>query len=374
MLIVHVLNVEHGSSVIVEYDNHGIRHFGVIDSNARTGQTPKALTKLRQLGATKLSFVCLTHPHADHFSGLYSIINAFPDAIEHFYSCPMGELFNHRDRLKKLIIKLNSVIAKSDGMDQRCAALEFAQILIWADGLHSKGFTWNECKGDEHTIAPPGFNGVDLKTILPSARVVGAYVQRLLRDDQSVIGHFDDNEISLALELTYAGRKLILGGDGTEVNWQQRRRFEANSNRTIVADVANLSHHGSKNGNSPAVLTQIFGGSVSRRVAVTSANGQSHPDLDVIKWLQTHSIEPYCTNLMPACGANTVKLLTLPNIDPELARWVREVSSNVKQVQTCQGDIRIEINHAGAFDVIPEVKNVCAFRGDYDLLFGLGAH
>jgi hypothetical protein len=145
-------------------------------------------------------------------------ISAFPNAVDYFYSCPMGELFHNRTRFKKLVAKLNLVIQTSDGHSQRKASLEFARILLWADGLQKNGHFWNECKGDDHRIAPPGFAGVELKTIIPSARVVGEYVQRVLRDDQTVVGHFDDNEVSLALKLTYANRTIILRGDGTERN------------------------------------------------------------------------------------------------------------------------------------------------------------
>ena len=85
--------------------------------------------------------------------------------------------------------------------------------------------------------------------------------------------------------------------------------------------MVNLPHHGSQNGCSPDVLRQLFA-DTGQRFAVTSADGQSHPDLDVIKWLQAEWISPYCTNLISACGANAQQLLSLPTLDPEIARWV----------------------------------------------------
>jgi glyoxylase-like metal-dependent hydrolase (beta-lactamase superfamily II) len=67
MLTFHILNVLHGLSVVVEYKSEHDSFYGVIDSNSGAGETPKALVKLRELGATSLSFLCLTHPHRDHF-------------------------------------------------------------------------------------------------------------------------------------------------------------------------------------------------------------------------------------------------------------------------------------------------------------------
>jgi metal-dependent hydrolase (beta-lactamase superfamily II) len=74
MLTFYILNVLHGLSVVIEYKREGGSFYGVVASNVGAGETPKALVKLRELGATSLSFICLTHPHRDHFSGLYSII------------------------------------------------------------------------------------------------------------------------------------------------------------------------------------------------------------------------------------------------------------------------------------------------------------
>jgi beta-lactamase superfamily II metal-dependent hydrolase len=370
MLTFHILDVGHGSSILIELETVAGRSFGVIDSNAPAGQEPKALTKLRERGATKLAFIGLTHPHKDHFSGLYAIICAFPNAIDYFYSCPMGDLFQNRDRLKKLARKCMSVTKRSDGADQRFAALEFAQILMWADtGARNGPLEWQECKGDECSIAPPGFSDVEIYTVLPPSRAVGTYVERILKDDMSVLGTFEDNEISLAFRFSYGGKTIILGGDGTASNWEARRRYERNKKTSLSGDAVNLPHHGSKYDCEPAVLTQLFS-PTGRRVGITSANGITHPDLEVVEWLQKNSIEPYCTNLIPACGANAQRLLVLPGLEPQLARWVREVAET-GQMQPCQGDVVVRIRDDGDWDVVPEHRNMCGYRGDYDGLFAV---
>jgi len=101
---------------------------------------------------------------------------------------------------------------------------------------------------------------------------------------------------------------------------------------------------------------------------VSSADGISHPDVEVIEWLESNHIEPFCTNLIPACGAHVQRLLILPGLEPELARWIREVS-NVHQVQAYQGDVIIKIEDSGELTVKPEHNNLCSYRGDYDRLF-----
>jgi hypothetical protein len=369
MLTFYVLNVGHGSSIVVECNTKAGQRFGVIDSNARADEVPRALIKLRQLGASSLSFIALTHPHKDHFSGLYSIIRAFHGNIDQFYSCPFGDLLHNRSRLKSLAKGLKRIVRETDGMEERRAALELMQIIKWADEMASSGvLEWRECKGEEFSIAPEGFSPIDIATIQPPSRVIGDYVSRIMKEDMRVLGHFNDNEISLAFRFAFRDKVVILGGDGTATNWEVRRRHEERSRRALSAQAVNLPHHGSKYDCTPEVLCQLFA-PVGQRFGVTSADGISHPNIEVIEWLEANGVAPFCTNLIPECGANVQKLLALPGIDPELARWVREVA-RTSEVQPCQGDVVIAIDDGGAISVVPEHNHPCGYRGDYRRLFG----
>ena len=257
MLTFHILNVGHGISIVVEHEAYGGRWFGVIDSNASAHQEPKALTKLRQLGATRLSFVALTHPHKDHFSGLFSIISEFP--TDCFFSCPFGDLVHNRQRLKSIADALTKIMNRSDGLDERLAALEMAQILKWAnDATKAKTLDWYECKGEDFFLAPPGFSTVEISTVLPPSRVVSDYVQRISKGDMSTLGRFEDNDISLAFSFRYKGKCVILGGDGTAPNWDLRRRYEQRSAKHLEGNVVNLPHHGFKYDCTEGVLSQVF--------------------------------------------------------------------------------------------------------------------
>jgi beta-lactamase superfamily II metal-dependent hydrolase len=365
MLTFHVLNVGHGSSVVVDFEGPAGRAFGVVDTNAAADQTPRAIGKLRALGAKELAFLCITHPHKDHFSGAFRIIQEFKGRIHQFYSCPMGDFLLKRERLKLFASKLAKLVNITDSETVRRAAYEFLQILKWADeGARTQQFEWHECSGDNFGIAPPGFSSVEISTILPPSKAKGAYVQLIENEDASVLGTQGENEISLALQFTFSGVTVVLGGDGSADNWAARRRYERNKQKGIAASIVNLPHHGSKYDCLPDVLTQLFI-STGDRAAVTSANGMSHPHVEVIELLEQKQIKPYCTNLIPACGANAQTLLTLPAIDPQLARWIREVAHNAGQVQPCQGDIEIQIHSDGTFNVVPEFANLCGYRGDY---------
>lgn len=365
MLKLHILNVEHGSSVVVEFDSGTERAFGVVDSHwPSSAKEPKALVKLKELGAKKLSFICLTHPHKDHFKGLYNIIRAYHGSIEHFYTCPLGGLFQNPDRLAKFSLKLQKLYKTSEGEPAK-DAIELLQIIRWAEQASKGGsLDWRECAGEHLQLAPSGFGGVSVATILPPTKAKGSYIQQIERQDGLIIGSFKENEISLALEFVYGGTVIVLGGDGTVANWTDRRRWENNSKKFLNAAAVNLPHHGSHRDCPDEVLAQLFS-KTGERAGVSSANGHSHPSFEVIKWMETNSIKPYCTNLIPQCGANVRQLLNVPNIDPRLMRWANEVASNLGAVQPCQGDVTLTVDQAGIVTVTRELQNMCAFRGEF---------
>jgi Metallo-beta-lactamase superfamily len=212
MLTIHVLNVGHGHSAIVEFDNGTDTVFGVVDSNLPAGETePRALTKLRQLGAKRLSFLCLTHPHKDHFKGLYRIIQEFDGSIDYFFSCPFGSLIQHPERLKKFADKLKAIYKSSEGEPVK-EAIELLSIVKWAEERAKAGsLEWLECSGEHSTLGPTGFAGVSIATILPPAKSKGQYIQQIERQDGFILGSFRENEISLALEVSYGGAVIVLG-------------------------------------------------------------------------------------------------------------------------------------------------------------------
>lgn len=360
MLTFYILNVEHGLSVVIEYRKDRLSSYGVVDSNTGAGDTPKALLKLRQLGAKELSFIGLTHPHRDHFSGLYEIIKEFRGRISAFYSFPMGDLLVHKQRMRALATKLRRLL-DTNSPEIRKAALELVQIIRWAN---SKEADWYECAGELNVIAPPGFTGVRIATILPPRRVKAQYIEKIQRQDLGVLGDISDNIFSFALEFVYANKKMLIGGDVTRENWSARRRFEDHGNHAVQSPAVNLPHHGSKYDCTDEILSRLFAQD-GEQFAFISANGLSHPDHEVIRFLEANGILPYCTNLIPACGAMLYHLDTFQfaEFEPTLARWLRE--KREPSVQTCQGDITVRIHSDGHYEISTETRNACGYRGDF---------
>lgn len=365
MLSIHILNAGHGDSIVLEYKTRGGTVFGVIDSNRISDQTPPALQLLRKLGAKRLSFVALTHPHADHYKGLYEILVEYRGRIDNFYSFPLD---HHKEgRLKKLSEIYLDVFEKTDGKTSRSTIKEYLKILYEVKeniGLDN----WEEHTGFESSIAPRGFAGVDIHALLPLKSVKGEYFQMIQNESMDVVEGVDLNSLSLAYQITYRGHKVVLGGDVSYLNWIAHKRQNAKRGKELDAKLAKLPHHGSYKDCKSDVIDYIFV-SEGLRYACISANGRSHPHQETLVELKDRNILPYCTNLATACGAeaNNV-MLHDSSIKPDLVLFLNRVLEEIpgRHYQPCQGNITFVIDDNGELSIKTEHGLPCPYRGDYD--------
>ena len=92
-LKLHFINVNHGDATIIEFPDYENQqaHFGAIDFGAKLGADRalprdymRALIDVRRDGDPTLDyvidFVCVSHPHDDHYGGLNRFLDEFSDA------------------------------------------------------------------------------------------------------------------------------------------------------------------------------------------------------------------------------------------------------------------------------------------------------
>ena len=78
LLTVHVLGAGKGESIVLRLPDG---RWGVVDCYAGSVADPltnPTLQFLSEQGATELEFLCLTHPHDDHFRGMSQLLETFP--------------------------------------------------------------------------------------------------------------------------------------------------------------------------------------------------------------------------------------------------------------------------------------------------------
>jgi beta-lactamase superfamily II metal-dependent hydrolase len=76
-LVIHVLNVGFGDTVLIEFpaDAAGLRRQGLVDCRS-SGKTKRYLDRVRDLRPAhlELAFLCASHPHMDHISGIQPLL------------------------------------------------------------------------------------------------------------------------------------------------------------------------------------------------------------------------------------------------------------------------------------------------------------
>ena len=110
-LAIHILDVGHGDSIIIEFP--GQTRYAIIDCNLHAESNkgfeharpvdkkePKALTFFRnravECGDLVVEFACLTHPHADHFRGFHRLLEGLEDL-----RVPVRQFWDSSASLKK---------------------------------------------------------------------------------------------------------------------------------------------------------------------------------------------------------------------------------------------------------------------------------
>lgn len=365
MLKLHFLDVGHGDSIIIEYkqDKNKIPVFGVIDSNIPiSATTPPALHKLKELGAKNLSFIALTHPHKDHYTGLSAILKKYQDKIDRFYSFPLNNYVP--GRLKKLARIYQKIHDETDSLALKKNLKEFVEILFLVKKYIGENH-WEEPNGCDNKIAPKGFAGLEISVSLPLPKNKGPYFQMITRGDPGVTSSNNLNKISMAFCLKYRGHEIVLAGDGTHSSWMGHKNHFKRMAAPFGGNTAKLPHHGSKQDCSQQVIQHIFSEQKGvNKIGIISADGQTHPHPHLFNTLMQNNIYPFCTNLSKVCGANLLQFNNDADLSPQFMHQLNLVTDSTyrDKRQPCQGDICVTFEDDGSIQVDSQYNNLCPYR------------
>ncbi len=267
-LRLHFINVNHGDATIIEFPDYGsppAAHFAVVDFGAKLAEDRalpreymKALLELRKGNDDRLNyvidFVCVTHPHDDHYGGLNRFMNYFADPnnenkIRSFWDCGF----------RTTATNYNRVLSRIRSNDN----LTFIRVAAGSE------FEFGEVRV---TVLAPS---VDLRN----------------RFDTFGIGM---NDSSIILKIKYRNSYIILAGDAEFASWgKTTEEFPRKSGIRFSDDALGLSergeraeqlgcnllrmsHHGSKHGTSLEYLERLR----PRNVVITAGSK---------KWYDTYA-------------------------------------------------------------------------------------
>ncbi len=248
-LEVHVLGAGKGESVVIKLPN-GL--WGVVDcyaSSTSDADSNPTISFLKGKGVKQLEFLCLTHPHDDHFFGMTTLIDEFKPREFWRAGCLAPEHI-------KLLARYYRIAGIADGV---AAFTKSSKELV---GVYAK--IREKVKSEEikvkraqslMTLYPEPASmtgGFQIDCIAPSGTQVERYegaIWSCINEDNEIAERLmrsQHNNISLVLRLVYGKTRVLLGGDLEKQGWEEVvREYGANS---LAACAVKVSHHGSTNG------------------------------------------------------------------------------------------------------------------------------
>lgn len=346
MLGIHILNVRQGDSILIEFPGGS---WGVVDCKQEGPGEPSALRFLRSKGVRDLAFVCLTHPHADHFSGLPSILDSYAGRIGEFWCFGLDSL-HHR---KFLTVKSNAATTghKRREFEQLCSIFQYMY-----QRLQGGNVRFLQANG-----RLPNFGGVDVDCIAPHAREVGRYKSSLACWlDHPDRYRADENQLSAVLRLRYGETTVVLGSDASTSSWRDVVVDAAKMRGSLDSELVKVSHHGSRQGYSEEAWEKMAKQD-GTHAAISAGGSYGHPHRAVLTALRTKGVRIHCTNYAPSCvKTDRLDLSKFEGLaeDAKLPLLMLDQSSNAQQLP-CDGDLHFEMDNAGTVRFAHQFAGFC---------------
>jgi beta-lactamase superfamily II metal-dependent hydrolase len=299
-LEIHVLGGGKGESIAIKLPDGT---WGIVDcyshSRSDTAANP-TYQFLKSEGVKRLRFLCLTHPHEDHFMGMVQLIDEFRPlefwrfnglSHEHFRQLIRNQALlaastagppvrkEALSRSAQELLEIRSRVlagARSETMEPRrlqepAVALEIATADEWVFRIETLAPTGNQVEKYEGTV----FESIDASGRLGVTLTDPVH-----------------NLISLVLLISFGQTRVLLGADLERQCW-----VEVMKKRTdLHASLVKVSHHGSRNGYCDDLWGQFARGESKQPVSVlTPYHRFGLPDAESIDEIIAHSRALYST-------------------------------------------------------------------------------
>jgi hypothetical protein len=276
-LHLYLLGASVGESIVLRLPD---RSWAVVDCFAtspddpRTNPTHRLLTSQK---VTRLEFLCLTHPHADHFMGMSRLVRDFE--IRAFWG--FGGLQPPDFDLLRTFLQADA--ATSGLPDARDRASEISRLF---EEIRSRGIR-HQAVAAKTLVYPMSIDAkaaIRVCGLAPSGRHTDDYRRSLLRSTagkrfKSALPKSDRNLISSAFLIEFGQTRIILGGDVESDGWQDV--LDDRPVGDLAAHAVKVPHHGSRNGYCPGLWDRF---AVVRKPAavLTPYASKSLPDSEAL--------------------------------------------------------------------------------------------
>jgi beta-lactamase superfamily II metal-dependent hydrolase len=349
---VHIFNVEHGDSSLVEISPDGEpSRWVLIDCNTvrRDGTVVcPAHEFLKTKNVRVLDLVVVTHLHADHYNGIDAILAnyevrkiAVPPFISERSAVYRKTIFQ---KYRKKILETADRTGDTPVVN--------AQLISLASLLSFLKDHWEKVQevfGPQSTLLVPDAKGLQFSVQLPLRKCKGVLIERI-ENDQFELDYFPEmNDSSVVVTLEVHGTRIAWMADSTLGQWQEHRRQMNRDGVTCLdVDIAKIPHHGSRENNKEWLYQYVMRRSSTNQTVVVSANGLSHPHDEFFQIVAGLQLAPYCTNLAAQCTETDIfSIEGLAHVPAAMRPFLVNYGSHRRSVP-CQGDVTIRVTADGA--------------------------
>jgi hypothetical protein len=309
-LHVHVFGAALGESIVLQLPDGS---WAVIDCFASSPNDPRTNPAHRLLssrGVRALEFLCLTHPHADHFMGMSRLVRDFH--IKAFWG--FGGLHPPDFDLLMTFFKADAATSGLPDTQERANVISTLFDEILARGIRHQAVS---AKTLIHPASIDSTTSLKIWGLAPSGRHINEYKLRLLRSTKgrqfkSALPKSDHNLISSAFLIEFGRTRIILGGDVEQDGWQDV--LDDKPGNDLTAHAVKVPHHGSRNGYCPTLWERFAAG--RKPVAVLTPYAPKFlPERSALD-----SIRPYARAIHSAAALRHAPESFPTSSDPRLAR------------------------------------------------------
>jgi hypothetical protein len=291
VLTLKIFNVGEGDCIVAMFPDGAI---GLIDSCVPPWlNASPALSFLRDRGG-HVSFVCLTHPHLDHYGGMLQLVRDRGIHVDEFWHPFHSDLYEVV-KYKSHIFQYGTSSAFADLLAYESRAAEFPRLMNWARDLSP---------GKERTVAAgkvlrdvPGL--YQIVGLAPSDLALSLYIKRIRRawDGNCAIDGRYENRVSAVLLIRFGTARILLGADAYAANWREILRGPIFRVGEDAAHCFKAAHHGSRYG----FYQRMWGALLTDSCEVIVSAGGSR--LASREFVESASVRYrlWCTGCGPSC-------------------------------------------------------------------------
>ncbi|MCP4610238.1 MAG: hypothetical protein GY845_16130 [Planctomycetes bacterium] len=355
-LVFNFFYVGDGDCTLIQFP--GGRTYGIIDSNKPAWRRPSVAASTMQKiqrhvckdskGADRdidLAFICVSHPHRDHISGLLELLQVKGVNLKEFWH-PLPDveklLLRHASPEEDENYSKWTEISKFYYEEQISEFVEAGQLAIQRVGREG-------IRQLQEMQSVPDIEGVEIYVLNPTTKALASY-QEAMDYSYGRLEHLNRNildRISVVLLFVYGENALLYASDIQQEQWKEivnnlekRKRWK----HILPVGIMKASHHGGPLSFYEGLWADILGTKGGR--IVVSGGSLVHPSDTLIKSIRHANKKPYCTGAGKKCGRQRRKRslkMTFPT-----RRWFENNGIRISEdCDPCRGDIRVVLPTTG---------------------------